>query len=263
MCVTLAWLLLFNAGVEQPSSPEKPPVDEKLPVRVEIWGTLSREGQPQATVLRSFLTVLDPEARSKSRYLFSRCLIELADGQLVALYHETDLTDEAQAQVRHLMVHPQSGAWLLIAARYPVEGSGYRAWVEAADGEGAEERTLVSFETRRLRVPAEWESVLPKSAGPSLVRQEEPGLLALLQDLRRLLTGPENRLLGCDGLESMAGYLGLGAIQAAAGEERILKQRAVNDDPKVSEALPMVPDFEKKFGRWATWRQLPVLKRRM
>lgn len=251
--------LTLDAAAQTQGSTSKPLVDKQRPVRGDFFGSVRVGSEEKARVLLSFLTVLDTNARQKATYLFDRLLVELANGKRFAFYREINLEDESSAKVRKLAVDAESGAWLLATELCPVEGPGYGRWASSLEDADADNKLLVTLETRRLRVPTEWRAHLGASPGPFLVQQDEPELMELMQEVCALL-GPPAESFHSATLEELAReVLGLKLGEPMKVDVKILERRVVNDEPEL--APPMNSQFEKKFGRWATWRQLPVKSR--
>ncbi len=256
-----AWILTAAAATLLTSAAEtpKPKIDKTQPARMEQLFSL-REGESErAQILSSTLVIADAQARARAPMDFHRFLVRFADGTRVAMYSTGDYRQEGAYLLRTLVVDVNEGEWVLLTIKGKTsrDSKGYGAAKAAIEDE--QEQGLVGFETRRLRITPEYEQALDKGNTGEVFRTAEPHLAELIQRIRQSFPRRGDPSITRNIPEMFADYLGLGEVtECSKCTVKTLRRSIANDEPQ--RALPLDPDFEAEFGKWASWRDLPRLK---
>ena len=239
-------------------------------VRWERFGELRENGKLYATFLFSALLVRHADEDDAPKLLagtaseppkaveFNRLLLEITHGEgqppkRVAYYflHPPFPLDDANASLPAMLwlfVDCEEGHWILLRER-------------PGDGKGGSEKQV------QLEVPG-WRSAwfaksVAKAADSPLrqAREVAPETMQFLLWLSTVLPSPDESLgypLDISrALMWLAGdFLGLSLgpwkekLASKVLETRVARGRQM--------AEPLKPEFEKRFGRWASWQELPV-----
>ncbi|MFN3413219.1 MAG: hypothetical protein ACK42L_04070 [Thermoanaerobaculum sp.] len=250
-------LFCFCIPVALWAAEPKRPLDRSKPVRVEtLYEMVSRGGEVVGKVLLSSRLTLDPSVR---REAFSRILFEFSDGDRVAVYSQLD-AHRSPAVLRWLLVDVKPSEYVLLQAELPfVEQEGW-VGVEKASGQ---QKSFVSFETPRLRVHREEEQTFGATNLPDVFQKAEPELLQRIQELRRRLgaAGGESGWAQIrERIDTLAGLLKLPDVPAGDLELKLVKRGLAPDLPEAP-AAPLAPEFEDAFGKWASWGELPQMRK--
>lgn len=251
-CVPVAALAVAATA----SGPPRPKVDKTRPIRMEFLHVV-RQGQTELLhLLESSFLVLNDQARAQAEHEFFRYLVRFADGSRAAISSTSDFSREDAYLLRTLLVDADRGEWVLLTIKGKTQKKGYGAAKAAIE---EDERVLVGFETRRLRIAPEIDESLKKSNVGEVFRTAEPHLVELIQKLRQSFPRTSGAMGALFPLVMFADFLLLPAVPECAGctWER-LRVSVANDEPE--RAKPLDPEFEAGFGKWATWREVPRLK---
>jgi hypothetical protein len=264
LCVFLSgFLSALLAAQEGLPRVRKSPLDETRAVRMDSLLLLQEGDKDVARILDSTFFDVHFKNLDQSQHHFIRSLVLFADGRQAVVMMEMDYSDEKTATTKTLVADPQSGAWLLVTHKYPTLGVGFgaaKAWDEEQTLETRKRSTLVAFETRNIRVGFQPErEVSPKELAEKLFAQD-PQLRELLLALLPLNDeeNPESYRSATPTLSDIAKYLGLKHVKPCPCRLKWLEASIHNDEPEP--APPLAPELEKKFGKWASWRQLPSLR---
>jgi hypothetical protein len=265
----LGLLSALLAAQEELPRVRKSPLDETRAVRMDSLFLLQEGDKDLARILDSTFYDVHFKNLYQSQRGFLRSLVLFADGRQAVVMMEMDYSHEKTATSKTLVADPQSGAWLLVTRKFPTLGVGLGAavaWQEEQGPEGRKRATLVAFDTRHIRVDFQPEAkVSPQDLAEKLFAQD-PQLRELLLALLPLpgvpLVGEEdetgNEPLAISMFWYLAEYLGLKDVKPCPCRLKRLEVSIHNDEPEP--APPLAPELEKKFGKWASWRQLPSLR---
>jgi len=263
-----AWVLsaavatVLTTATEAPkpkTETPKPKVDKTQPARMEQLFSLREGDREVAHILTSSLVTLDDHARARSPMNFDRYLVRFADGSRIAMYSTGDYRQEGAYLIQALVVDAHEGEWVLLTIKGKTARGqkGYGAAKAAIEDD--DERALVGFETRRLRITPEYEQALDKGNTGEVFRTAEPRLVELIQRIRESVPRRGDPSITRTIPEMFADYLGLPEVRECSKcTVETLRRSIANDEPQ--RAAPLDPHFEAEFGKWASWRDLPRLK---